>query len=244
MPLIWATLGLAVGAGVDLLVRAIAMAREDTRDARCPVCESAVIDRRLLPLFGPLQVRRCAKCGGQPGRLPFAMQVAMAAAFGLLAFRWPLGLSLGAYSLYAAILAVFFVFDLRHRLIPDVVSYPAMLLAIVISGLVLQGFPGGLGSSLLGGLFGGGLFFALFLLAAVLYRKDDALGMGDVKLAFLIGLMAAWPRAGAAILLGTMLGAIIGLGIMMRAKSGRATMPYGTALALGTLASFVWPWPS
>jgi leader peptidase (prepilin peptidase)/N-methyltransferase len=81
----------------------------------------------------------------------------------------------------------------------------------------------------------------LYLLAIVIYRRDDALGMGDVKLAFLVGLMAVWPRALTAILFATMVGAVFGLILMLRARSGRATMPYGTALALGAFASFLLP---
>jgi prepilin signal peptidase PulO-like enzyme (type II secretory pathway) len=243
--LIWAALGLVVGVCLDLLIRWLVMRREDTRGLHCSVCETPRLDRRLLPIFGPFLVDSCPSCGRRRWRVPIAIHMSTAAAFAALAWRLPLDVSLVIFSLYAGILLIVFVTDLQHRLILNAVTYPAMLVAAVLAALLFDpGLAGGVWRALLGALFAGGLFFLLYVLAVILYRRDDALCLGDVKLAALIGLMTGWPGAMAAILLGTFLGALIGLGVMVRARSGRATMPYGTALTLGALLSILWHPPS
>jgi len=245
LALIWAALGLVVGAFLDWAIRALTAARVDASDPRCPVCDAPRLDRCLLPVAGALLAGACPKCGRRrwPGSL--AIEAATAATYAGLAWRFPPGLALLVFSLYAAILIVVFLVDLRHRLILNVVTYPSMLFALAMAGFLLgPSFASGVGYALLGGLFGGGLFFGLYFLAILIYRRDDALGLGDVKLALLIGLMIGWPGAVVAILLGSFFGAVIGLGLMVRARSSRATMPYGTALALGSVASILWHPPA
>lgn len=245
MTLAWAALGLVVGAFLDLAIRGLTAARPDTADVLCPLCAMPKVDRRLFPVLGALLAGTCPKCGRRRWPALLAIEAGTAAAFAAIAWRFPLGLSLLVFSLYTGILVIVFVVDLRHRLILNVLTYPSMLLALVAAGFLFgSGFADGIARALLGGLFGGGLFFGLYLLAILVYRRDDALGLGDVKLALLIGLMTGWPGAMAAIVLGSFLGAIIGLGLMLRARSGRATMPYGTALALGALVSILWHPPS
>ena len=169
------------------------------------------------------------------------MEISTGALFAALFLRLGLSWLLAVCSLYAAILVLVFVVDLEHRLILNVVTFPSIVLAVVLGFLVpglsaLSGF--------LGGLFYGGLFLALYILSVIIYKREDALGQGDVKLALFIGLITGMPGAFIAALIGTLLGAVVGLWTMVvRRASSKSTMPYGTSLVIGALLVLVWsPW--
>ena len=135
---------------------------------------------------------------------------------------------------YAVFLVGIAVYDARWQRIPNRAVYPA-----VAVGLVLAFFQpaGPWWSFVLAGLFGGGLL----LVIAVASR--GGLGLGDAKLAVLIGLMSGWPSVIAALFLGFAGGAVVGVALMASGRIGRRQpMPFGPALAAGALAAiFVGP---
>jgi prepilin signal peptidase PulO-like enzyme (type II secretory pathway) len=135
---------------------------------------------------------------------------------------------------YAVFLVGIAVYDARWQRIPNRAVYPA-----VAVGLVLAFFQpaGPWWSFVLAGLFGGGLLFVI----AVASR--GGLGLGDAKLAVLIGLMSGWPSVIAALFLGFAGGAVVGVALMASGRIGRRQpMPFGPALAAGALAAiFVGP---
>jgi prepilin signal peptidase PulO-like enzyme (type II secretory pathway) len=76
---------------------------------------------------------------------------------------------------------------------------------------------------------------SLFFLVIVLVTRGKGMGLGDVKMAFLMGLILGWPQIIAALLLAFISGALVGLGLIL---AGRAKMkseiPFGTFLAAST----------
>jgi prepilin signal peptidase PulO-like enzyme (type II secretory pathway) len=92
-------------------------------------------------------------------------------------------------------------------------------------------------SFVLAGLFGGLLLFAIAI------ASRGGLGLGDAKLAVLIGLMSGWPSIIAALFLGFAGGAVVGVGLLASGRIGRRDpMPFGPALAAGAIAAiFVGP---
>jgi len=205
---------------------------------RCRLCHQPLNIWDLLALVNlALRRGRCRYCRGRLSWQYPLVELAAGITFALLYWRWGLSLYLFSYSFYGAVLILVFIVDWRHRLILNEVTYPAMLVALALS--LWHPRPGLLGA-LGGGAFGGGLFLALYLVAAWLYRREDALGFGDVKLALLIGLMMGWPGVLAALFLGALLGALGGLYLMLFAgRSRKATMPYGTALSAGALLTLL-----
>ena len=97
---------------------------------------------------------------------------------------------------------------------------------------------------MLGGLFYGGLFMGMYVLAMAIYRQVGALGFGDVKLALLIGLITGLQGAIIAALIGTLIGALLAVWLMVFGRtSSKAAMPYGPALSLGAVVTIIWsPW--
>jgi prepilin signal peptidase PulO-like enzyme (type II secretory pathway) len=140
---------------------------------------------------------------------------------------WTLPLVVG----YAAFLIGISVYDLRRHRIPNVAVYPAVLVAI---GVAFVRPDGPWWTFLLAGL-GAAAFF--IVLGAV---SDGAMGMGDAKLAALIGLVAGWPAVLVALFVAFALGALTGLLLMALGRLGRRDpMPFAPALALGAAAAAV-----
>lgn len=126
-----------------------------------------------------------------------------------------------------ALLLAISVVDLRRRRIPNSLLALAAVLAAAAS-LLFQQPPASL--ALLGVCAG----FGAFLLVARL--RPGALGMGDVKLAGVIGLIVGFPQVVFALLFGMIAAGLVALALVLRPGEGR-TMAYAPYLALG--AAFV-----
>jgi len=143
---------------------------------------------------------------------------------------------------YAAFLTGIAVYDVRRHRIPNVAVYPAIIIAIGVA-FVRPDAPWW--SFLLSGL-GAGAFF--IVLGSV---SRGSMGMGDAKLAALIGLVAGWPGVLVALFVAFALGALTGVLLMAVGRLGRRDpLPFAPALAVGAaaaalagrqLAGLLWP---
>jgi prepilin signal peptidase PulO-like enzyme (type II secretory pathway) len=152
--------------------------------------------------------------------------------FTLLSVRWPLGQELATLSLYAAVLLLVAVLDLRHRLVYPLITFPATLAAMALTPLALDR-PAW--SGLAGALAGAAVFLGFYLLASFLYRGAGALGLGDVLVAGLVGAMMGFPEVWPALVLGTLFGGFGAILVGAVRRSRRAHFAYGPALCLGGL---------
>ena len=143
---------------------------------------------------------------------------------------------------YAAFLIGISVYDMRRHRIPNVAVYPAVLVAL---GFAFVRPDGPWWTFLLSGLGAAAFFIVLGTVSA------GGMGMGDAKLAALIGLVAGWPAVLVAIFVAFALGAIAGVLLMAVGRLGRRDpMPFAPALAVGAataavagrqLAGLIWP---
>lgn len=134
----------------------------------------------------------------------------------------------------AAFLIVIFVYDLKHFLIPDKILYPAIGLAFLWK--VFEFFSSGhLDTRSIIVAFGAGLFF--YAIHAVSHGR--AMGFGDVKLAFLLGLFLGWPFILVALFAAFCLGAIVGLVLIAFKKKGlKSEVPFAPFLIIGAAIAF------
>ena len=140
----------------------------------------------------------------------------------------------GTHAVVGAILGPVLVLlsaiDLRHRLLPNIIVGPA---AAVIAVVVAVGEWHHVGAHLAAGAIAGGI---LFVLAIV---NPRGMGMGDAKLAFLIGVALASRTIAAMVYTsGALIVLAVGL-VVVRGRSGlKATIPFGPLLALGALIAY------
>ncbi|GAB4408717.1 MAG: hypothetical protein Kow00123_21890 [Anaerolineales bacterium] len=168
---------------------------------------------------------RCPQCGAGRGLRAPLVEIATAAVFAFLAWRYGVGVQFAFMALYFAVLILVAVTDLEHRLILDLVTFPAMAIALIGSFFMPNMTPV---KALIGGAIGFGLFYVLAI------ASRGGLGGGDVTLMGFVGLATGFPVVLVAILAGILLGGL-GAGAMLalRRVGRKSTIAYGPYLVLG-----------
>ncbi len=201
--------------------------------SRCPGCGEQIAARDNIPVVSWLLLRgRCRHCRERiPATYP-ALELGVGIAFlATVLVLWddPAQLVLGL--VFVATLAAITLTDLERRVIPN-----RILLASAVAGVGIAALadPGSLPERLIGALAAGGVL----LLVALVYPQG--MGMGDVKLAALMGLYLGREVA-PAMLTGFLAGALLGVGLMVREGAGarKRGIPFGPFLALGGIVGLL-----
>jgi leader peptidase (prepilin peptidase) / N-methyltransferase len=197
--------------------------------SRCPGCGTPVRPYDNIPILSYVLLRgRCRSCSAPISpRYPLVEALTAALCVGaVLAHGSAAGIALSVALVLLVVPAA--LIDLDHRIIPNRLTAAGAALALVI-GLALD--PSGEPERLIAGLAAGGFL----LLAALAY--PGGMGMGDVKLAAVMGLFLGRDVA-PAIFIALVAGALVGAAIIARSgiREGRKTaVPFGPFLALGAL---------
>jgi leader peptidase (prepilin peptidase)/N-methyltransferase len=161
----------------------------------------------------------------------------------------------------SAVLALVFI-DAEHMLLPNAITYPGIVFALVarvaipylsatphlddlepLTRGMLHGIPLWAVSLIgagIGGLIGGGSLWLMGWTWEKL-RGIEAMGLGDVKMMFMVGAYLGWRLTILTIFMGVLSGSIIGIALMLR--QGRRNMqmllPFGVFLGIGTIAALL-----
>ena len=132
-------------------------------------------------------------------------------------------------------LIVLFMIDLEHQILPNVITLPGIAVGLALSLIA----PPGIVDALLGAALGAGVLYAIAA-GYYLWRKEEGMGMGDVKMLAMIGAFLGWQAVLLTLILSSFSGAIIGIGILATSRgSMRYALPFGTFLALGALVAML-----
>lgn len=187
-------------------------------------------------------VLRYSPAGDEPVPAPSrpVLAVATAALFVLVAAFFGLSWQVPAYLFFAAVAVVLTVIDLRHHLLPNAVVLPALGIGFLLLTLAAAG-EGTWGALLRAGL-GALVLFVLYLALALI--SPAGLGMGDVKLAAVLGLFLGfqgWGTLFIGALLASVFGALAGLVVLTSRRGGlRSDVPFGPSMLAGALVAVVW----
>ena len=224
-----ASFGAVIGSFLNVVIHRLPRGESLSHPrSRCPGCETPVSPRDNVPLLSWLLLRgRCRHCAAPIAVRYPAVELLGAVAF--LAVVAVIGLEpeLALALPFVAVLIAVGGIDLEHRIIPNKILLPAAIWAVGGWAVVDPGF-------LPEALAAGAGAFLLLLLAALAYPAG--MGMGDVKLAGVMGLylgLAVLP----ALLVAFAAGSIVGFAIMARQGAGarKKGVPFGPFLALGGL---------
>jgi leader peptidase (prepilin peptidase) / N-methyltransferase len=221
--------GLAVGSFLNVLAARVPLRRSIVRPgSACPACEQPIAWYDNVPLVSYALLRgRCRGCDGRiPLRYPAVeLATALLVAACVLAFGLTLAALVAAF--FCAVLVTVSATDLEHRIIPNRVVLPGAVVVLVAQTLLHPSPEWALAA----------LGAAGFLLLAAL-AYPAGMGMGDVKLALLMGAML-----GRSVPVALMAGMLLALvpSIVLLARHGSAArkmgIPFGPFLALGSLVA-------
>ncbi len=216
-------LGLAVGSFLNCVIYRLETGGSFLRGRSfCPHCKHFLGWPDLIPVLSFLILKgRCRYCHKKISFQYPLVEIATGLLF-LLIFNFQF--SIFNY-LIAPFLVIIFVYDLKHFIIPDEVIYPAIAIAAICN---FSAWPSALGA-------------AAFFGAIVLISRGKWMGVGDIKLGFLMGLILGWPNILVALFLAFLIGAIIGVGLIVSGKKTlKSEVPFGPFLVTGTIISLFW----
>jgi leader peptidase (prepilin peptidase)/N-methyltransferase len=225
--------GLIVGSFLNVVVYRLPRDESLTHPrSRCPSCHTQLRAVDNIPVVSWVALRgRCHHCGAPiSARYPL-VELSTAALYAAVAATQDDAVRIVLGLLLVTALVPITLIDLDLRIIPNRITGPAAVAALVAVAALDRDF---LVEAIVAGIAGGGFF----LIAALLYPRG--MGMGDVKLAGVLGLYLGRAVA-PAILVALVAGVLVGAAIIVRkgAVEGRKTaVPFGPFLALGGLLAF------
>ena len=208
-----------------------------TGRSRCPNCGRQIKAHENIPVVSYLVLRgKCPGCGTRISlRYPLT-ELATAVLFAMAVVKFEVTVTAAVYAGFFWALVVLTVIDLEHKLLPNRIVYPLFVAgwAGLVAATLIDGDTERLRSAALGAVVFGGFFFV------VAFIYPPGMGMGDVKLAFVLGTFVGYAGGVGAVLAGMflsfLLGGLIGIVAMRLSGAGRKTqIPFGPFLALGSV---------
>ncbi len=229
--------GLAIGSFLNVVIHRLPIGQSVVSPpSRCPSCGYRLQWRDNVPVLSWLLLGgKCRQC-----RAPISIQYPIvemitAALFVLVTWLTPVGPLLASRLVLVVILIVLFGIDLHHQILPNRITLPGIGLGLAFSLVA----PPGLRDAVIGAVVGAGILYGI---AAAYYmvRREEGLGMGDVKMLAMIGAFLGWKAVLVTLILSSFAGALVGLGIIAFSRGDmRLALPFGTFLALGALAAML-----
>lgn len=224
--------GLALGGFLNVVAARVPQRRSIVKPpSTCMSCGSRVAARDSVPVLSWLLLRgRCRHCGARISPLYPAVELTTAALVAACVLAFGVSGEMLVAAFFCAVLVAVSAIDLVHRIIPNRIVIPAFV-AVLVAQTLLQPGP----EWVLGALGASGFLF----LAVVAYSAG--MGMGDVKLALLMG--AALGKAVAVALMLGMVSAVVPAVFLLArhgSKARKMGIPFGPFLALGSVVALFW----
>jgi leader peptidase (prepilin peptidase)/N-methyltransferase len=208
----------------------------------------------LLPLAGFFRnSTACSHCCKPiPLRVPL-VELLTGVAFAFLFGMYGWSLELPVLIIFSSLFITLFITDIEHTLLPNVITYPGMGIAVLIALLITllniqpqwayrfseNGFLSILNIYIVNAVAGGLCGFLFFLVVALIFR--GGMGFGDVKLAALMGLAMGLPTLLVAVFLGIVGGGLVAAILLIaKLKKRKEAIPFGPFLCLASIVALMW----
>ncbi len=230
--------GLAFGSFMSVVVHRVPRKESIVAPrSRCPRCGHQLAAADNIPILSWMMLGgKCRYCKTPIAPRYLAAEVLTTTVWVLAVIRLPLTWGLLAYLPFLWVLVALSLIDLETKLLPNAIVYPSVIVGIPLLAITTALLGDGVSlwiRALAGMAAGAGAFFVI----ALIYPAG--MGMGDVKLAGLIGLFLgyiSWEYLIAGFFLAFFIGAIVGVALMVGGKAGRKTaIPFGPFMALGAI---------
>ncbi|SHK55508.1 prepilin peptidase [Thermocrinis minervae] len=202
----------------------------------CPKCGSSIKFYDNIPIISYLILRgRCRYCGEKISLRYPVVEFLSGALACLSYYKWGATFEAFVYFVFFSLLLILSFIDWQTFTLPDSLTLGGLAFGLITSFFRHDlRFP----ESLLGSLLGGGLFLAIYLFY-VKVRKMEGLGFGDVKLMAFIGSVGGPWAVIFSVSLGSILGLLYAIPIILKHRSFDFVIPYGPFLSLGAFLGLV-----
>jgi leader peptidase (prepilin peptidase) / N-methyltransferase len=236
-------------------------------NSRCPSCGAAIAFYDNIPVISYVLLgAKCRRCKEHISIRYPAVELLTAALFIVVAWHDGLSAALPFDLVFASALLALVFIDAEHMILPNAITYPGIVFALVarvvipylggtphfddlpsLSQGALAGVPiwvTSLVGSFIGALLGGGSLWLMGWTWEKL-RGIEAMGLGDVKMMFMVGAFLGWRLTILTIFVGVLTGSIIGIALMLRQRERNMQMllPFGVFLGLGAIAALLFGAP-
>ncbi len=246
-------LGILIGSFLNVCILRIPEGGSVSKPrSRCPHCHKPIAFYDNVPVVSWLLLGgKCRHCKAKISPMYPAIEILTGVLF-YLAYRvFGLNVVGAKWAIFSAVLVVLTATDIRVRILPDVVNLTGAIIGILLSFFIAPtdgtamwlankvfDFPPpqpvlSFADALIGGLAGAGLLWIVgegyFKL-----RGREGMGLGDVKMMGMAGIFLGLKRTMLTILVGSLLGSVIGIVLILATRKGRDyELPFGAFLAGG-----------
>lgn len=227
--------GLLVGSYLNVLIHRLPRDESTVVSrSRCPHCSAPIRPWDNVPLLSYLVLLgRCRACKTRISpRYPLVEALTGALFLACFLRFGPTVGAVGAATFCALSVALAFI-DVEHFLLPDKLTLPGLVAGLAFATWLPWT---SLQRSALGALLGGGGLLALYGLWYAL-RREEGMGLGDVKMLAMQGAFLGWPGVLLTLLLSAVAGAAVGVALLARGGTLKTQLPFGTFLAAGGVAT-------
>lgn len=232
-------------------------------NSRCPSCEAVIAFYDNVPVLSYVLLGgRCRGCKQRISPRYPAVELLTALLFIAVAWRDGITPALPFDLVFVSALVALVFIDAEHMILPNAITYPGIVFAVIarlalpylmgqphfedlpsLMAGVLNGLPlwaASLGGAILGALIGGGSLWLMGWTWEKL-RGIEAMGLGDVKMMFMVGAYLGWRLTIVTIFLSVLSGSVIGVLLMMRQgkKDMQMLLPFGVFLGIGSVIALL-----
>lgn len=240
--IIFFILGLFIASFLNVLVDRLPREESVIRGrSHCEKCKKELVWYDLIPLLSFIFLKgKCRYCKAKLSFYYPIIELTTGIMFALVFYSFGIMnhelkiMDLGYYLFLICSLIVIFFADLKYGIIPDKIVFPTIVVSFIYlflihNSLFLIHFLSAIGASL--------FFLFLFLIT-----KGRGMGFGDVKFAFLMGLILGFPNIVVSLYIAFLTGAIVGVILIIWRKKRMfgASIPFGPFLAIGTFSAIFW----
>ena len=235
--------GLVVGAFLNVVIVRLPDGDPLLGPSRCPECETPIPLRDSIPVLSwILLLGRCRRCREPiPAGYPL-VELANAVLWVVAGLRFGTSWALVPMLLLFSTLLAQSVIDLELYRLLDKITFPVLGASVVLiaAASALEGDPTRVGLAVLGGLAYGAF------LGVPAFVMPRGMGLGDVKLALLLGLFLGWLHPVLilfSLIIACGLGILVGVAVLIARRGKSEPFPFGPWLALGCILALVFSDP-
>jgi leader peptidase (prepilin peptidase)/N-methyltransferase len=259
-----AVFGAIIGSFLNVVIHRVPLEESIVfPNSRCPSCGATIAFYDNVPILSyALLGGKCRGCKKHiSARYPL-VELLTAILFAVVAWHDGLSFALPFDLLFSSALLALVFIDAEHMLLPNVITYPGIIFAVIarLALPYLTGSPhfddlpsltqsafasspiwvASLVGAFLGALIGGGSLWLMGWTWEKL-RGIEAMGLGDVKMRFMVGAYIGWRLTILTIFVGVLSGSVIGILLMARQgkKDMQMLLPFGVFLGLGAIGALL-----